>query len=46
MVLEDLPFYEYTHLNFAFAFVNPKTFEVAPMFETDEALYPRFTALK
>jgi chitinase len=43
---EDLPFHQYTHLNFAFAFINPKTFEVAPMSEADEALYPRFTALK
>lgn len=36
----------YTHLNFAFAFINPKTFEVAPMSEADTELYPRFTALK
>ncbi|KAF1849934.1 glycoside hydrolase family 18 protein [Cucurbitaria berberidis CBS 394.84] len=46
MMPEDLPFHQYTHLNFAFAFINPKTFEVAPMSAVDEAMYPRFTALK
>uniref|UniRef100_A0A093XWV3 chitinase n=2 Tax=Talaromyces marneffei PM1 TaxID=1077442 RepID=A0A093XWV3_TALMA len=43
---EDLQMTAYSHLNFAFAFVDPKTFEVAPMSEGDTALYPRFTALK
>lgn len=43
---EDLLVTEYTHLNFAFAFVDPNTFEVAPMSEGDTDMYPRLTALK
>lgn len=36
----------YTHLNFAFAFVDLSTFQVAPMASTDVDLYTRFTGLK
>ncbi|ESK89422.1 class v [Moniliophthora roreri MCA 2997] len=46
MFPENIPLGTYTHLNYAFAFVDPKTFAVAPMAELDKELYPRFTALK
>ncbi|RAH52514.1 glycoside hydrolase [Aspergillus piperis CBS 112811] len=46
MVPEALPAGAYTHLNFAFAYINPDTFEVAPMSESDMGLYSRFTGLK
>lgn len=36
----------YTHLNFAFAFVDPKSFAIAPMQESDKELYARFTGPK
>ncbi|KAF9265381.1 putative chitinase [Marasmius fiardii PR-910] len=41
-----IPLGTYTHLNYAFAFVDPKTFAVSPMVELDKELYPRFTALR
>jgi chitinase len=43
---EQLPVGAYTHLNFAFAFIDPKSFKVAPMSAADTELYPRFTGLK
>ena len=43
---EDLLSSVYTHLNYAFAFVDPSSFKVAPMADLDVSLYPRFTALK
>lgn len=46
MYPENIPSGAYTHLNYAFAFVDPDTFAVAPMADTDKDLYPRFTALK
>lgn len=46
VVPEALPAGAYTHLNFAFAYINPDTFEVAPMSESDMGLYSRFTGLK
>ena len=46
MTPEQLPVGAYTHLNFAFAFIDPKTFKIAPTSEADTELYPRFTALK
>ncbi|PYH28142.1 glycoside hydrolase [Aspergillus neoniger CBS 115656] len=46
MVPEALPAGAYTHLNFAFAYINPDTFEVAPMSESDMGLYSRFTGTK
>jgi chitinase len=35
-----------THLNFAFAFFDPKTFQISPMDSNSASLYSRFTALK
>lgn len=46
MYPEGIPTGAYTHLNFAFAFVDPTSFEIAPMQETDVPLYTRFTGLK
>ncbi|ODM15752.1 hypothetical protein SI65_08986 [Aspergillus cristatus] len=43
---EAIPIGSYTHLNFAFAFIDPLTFKVAPMNEGDPELYKRFTGLK
>ncbi|KAI9775109.1 MAG: hypothetical protein M1839_001420, partial [Geoglossum umbratile] len=43
---EGIPAGAYTHLNYAFAFIDPNSFAVAPMSDQDRALYPRFTALK
>lgn len=43
---EDLLNTAYTHLNYAFAFVDPESFKVAPMSDLDVSLYPRFTGLK
>ncbi|KKK25249.1 hypothetical protein ARAM_003184 [Aspergillus rambellii] len=43
---EDLLVTAYSHLNFAFAFVDPDSFEIAPMSDGDTELYSRFTALK
>jgi len=31
MAPEDIPLGYWTHINFAFAFINPTTFEIAPM---------------
>lgn len=46
MYPENTPFEQYTHMNFAFAFVDPDSFKVAPMSEGDTDLYSRFTGLK
>ncbi|KAF4634253.1 hypothetical protein G7Y89_g3858 [Cudoniella acicularis] len=35
-----------SHLNFAFAFFDPKTFKISPMDSTSAPLYSRFTFLK
>lgn len=43
---EQLPAGAYSHLNFAFAFVDPSSYKVAPMSALDVTLYPRFTGLK
>jgi GH18 family chitinase len=43
---EDLFVNQYSHLNYAFAFIDPNTFAIAPMAEMDKELYARFTALK
>ena len=43
---ERIPSGIYTHLNFAFATIDPKTFEVRPAAPTDVELYKRLTALK
>ncbi|KAI1497269.1 glycoside hydrolase [Biscogniauxia marginata] len=46
MYPENIPVGAYTHLNYAFAFVDPVSLAVAPMSETDKDLWPRFTKLK
>ena len=43
---EQLPAGAYSHLNFAFAFVDPSSYKIAPMSALDTTLYPRFTGLK
>ena len=46
MFPENLPYQSYTHLNYAFAFIDPFSFAVAPMSDLDTQLYTRFTGLK
>ncbi len=43
---EQIPTSAYTHLNFAFAFVDPKTYAIAPMASDQVELYKRTTSLK
>lgn len=43
---EDLNLNGFTHINFAFAFFDPTTFQIAPMDSSSGKLYSRFTALK
>ncbi|KAI1382677.1 family 18 glycosyl hydrolase [Hypoxylon trugodes] len=43
---EDLNLNGFTHINFAFAFFDPKSFEIAPMDSSTGVLLGRFTALK
>lgn len=43
---ENVPTGVYTHLNFAFASIDPSTFQVVPADQGDVALYSRLTALK
>lgn len=40
---EDLNLNGFTHINFAFAFFDPSTFEIAPMDTASGKLYSRFT---
>ena len=46
MTPEEIPLGYYTHINFAFALINPNTFHVAPMDAGTASLYQRVTALK
>ncbi|KAF3017889.1 hypothetical protein E8E14_013004 [Neopestalotiopsis sp. 37M] len=46
MAPEDIPYGAYSHLNFAFAFIDPSSFAIAPMSSGDTALYSRLTGLK
>ncbi|KAJ7209087.1 putative class V chitinase [Mycena rebaudengoi] len=46
MYPENLPIGAYTHLNFAFAFIDPQSFAVAPMDSGHVELYSRLTNLK
>lgn len=46
MTPEDIPLGWYTHINFAFALVNPTTFHVDAMDADTASLYQRVTALK
>lgn len=43
---EDLNLDGFTHLNFAFVFSHPETFEIVPMDKNAGELLSRFTALK
>jgi len=43
---EDLNLNGYTHINFAFSFFDPSTFQITPMDANGASLYSRFTALK
>lgn len=43
---EDLELAGLTHLNFAFAFFDPSSFQISPMDANAGSLYSRFTALK
>ena len=43
---ESIPVGAYTHLNYAFAYIDPDSFAVAPMSEGDLGLYSRVTNLK
>lgn len=46
MLPEDLNLNGFTHINFAFAFFDPKSFQIAPMDSNSGSLLGRFTALK
>lgn len=46
MAPEEIPFGAYTHLNFAFAFIDPASFKIAPMAQDQVDLYRRTTRLK
>ncbi|KAK4154117.1 glycoside hydrolase superfamily [Chaetomidium leptoderma] len=46
MAPEDIPLGYYTHINFAFALVNPTTFHIEDMGPDTAALYDRVSALK
>jgi chitinase len=43
---EDLNLQGFTHINFAFSFFDPSTFQITPMDANGASLYSRFTALK
>ena len=43
---EDLNLNGFTHINFAFAFFDPATYQIAPMDGNAASLYKRFTGLK
>lgn len=43
---EEIPIGAFTHLNFAFAFIDPLTYAVAPMAQDQVGLYKRVTRLK
>ena len=43
---EDIPAGAYTHINFAFAFVDPSSYKIAPMAADQVSLYKRVTGLK
>lgn len=43
---EDLNLNGFTHLNFAFAFFDPKSLQIAPMDSNSGSLYNRVTGLK
>lgn len=46
MTPDEIPLGYYTHINFAFALIDPQTFRIAPMDDKTAALYKDVTALK
>ena len=46
MFPEQIPIDAYTHINFAFAYINPTSFAIAPMDASQPELYGRVTSLK
>ncbi|RDW86123.1 uncharacterized protein DSM5745_02765 [Aspergillus mulundensis] len=46
MAPEDIPLGIYTHINFAFALIDPKTFRIAPMDQNTGSRYRAVTSLK
>jgi chitinase len=46
MTPEEIPLGYYTHINFAFALIDPDTFNISPMGSDVAALYQRVTQLK
>ncbi|PYI27235.1 glycoside hydrolase [Aspergillus indologenus CBS 114.80] len=46
MTPEQIPLGYYTHLNFAFAYIDPQTFHIAPMDKNTASLYKAVTGLK
>lgn len=46
MNINQIPVESLTHLNYAFAFIAPDTFDVGPMPGTDASTFSDFTALK
>lgn len=46
MTPDKIPLGYYTHINFAFALINPKSFRLEPMDATTGTLYKSVSALK
>jgi chitinase len=46
MAPKDIPLGYYTHINFAFALIDPKTFRIAPMDADTASRYKEVTGLK
>jgi len=46
MNINQVPVNDLTHLNYAFAYISPGTFEIAPMPGTDASTFSDFTDLK
>jgi chitinase len=43
---QDIPIGYYTHINFAFVYIDPNTFGIADMYDFMAPLYDQVTALK
>jgi len=41
-----IPWSDYTHIYFAFASIDPVSFEVVPSSDTDPVLYEQLTSIK
>ncbi|TFK66092.1 hypothetical protein BDN72DRAFT_162975 [Pluteus cervinus] len=46
LTMQDLPVESLTHLNFAFAFIKPGTYDIVPMDDLSADLFQKFTELK